>query len=147
MKAAVAVVEFADDLDEGGGGGLADDLDKRSRTWAEVGVEIAGGLVGQQQARCVGQRPGDGDALLLAAGEAAGAVVEAVFEAEPGEEAAGAVGGLAAAFAGEELRQHDVLLGGEVGQEMVELVDEADAVAPECLCARHRRASSSSGRR
>src|SRR6201996_5656501 len=32
-------------------------------------IEIAGGLVGQKDARTVGQRAGDGDALLLAAGK------------------------------------------------------------------------------
>ena len=41
-----------------------------SNTWSDgVRVEIAGRLVGQQHARRVGDRAGDGDALLLAAGQ------------------------------------------------------------------------------
>ena len=42
-----------------------------------VRVEIAGGLVGQDQARRVGQRPADRDPLLLAAGQPGRPVVEA----------------------------------------------------------------------
>jgi hypothetical protein len=43
-----------------------------------AGVEVAGRLVGQQQARAHDQRAGDRHALLLATGELAGAVVQAV---------------------------------------------------------------------
>ena len=53
-----------------------------------VRVEVAGGLVGEQQARRIGDRAGDGDALLLAAGEFAGAMIEALAEAEEGQELA-----------------------------------------------------------
>ena len=45
------------------------------------GVEVAGRLVGQQQARLVGQGAGDGDALLLAAGQLGRLVVQ---RARPG---------------------------------------------------------------
>ena len=47
-----------------------------------AGVEIAGRLVGEQQARSVDQGPRDGDALLLAAGELRRRVVFAFAEAE-----------------------------------------------------------------
>ena len=49
---------------------------------AGAAVEVAGRLVGEDQLRLRRQRPGDGDALLLAAGELARAVLEAVAEAD-----------------------------------------------------------------
>ena len=50
--------------------GAAHELDQqREDAVGGVWIEIAGRLVGQQQRRAVGQRAGDGDALLLAAGE------------------------------------------------------------------------------
>ena len=45
-------------------------------------VEVAGGLVGEQHRRLGHQRAGDGDALLLAAGELGGPVRAAVGEAD-----------------------------------------------------------------
>ena len=53
------------------------------------GVEGAGGLVGQDEARAVGQGAGDGDALLLADGEFGGAVVQAIGQADLVEEVDG----------------------------------------------------------
>ena len=47
------------------------------------GVEVAGGFVGQDQRRLGDQRPGDGDPLLLAAGQLAGPVLDPVGEADP----------------------------------------------------------------
>ena len=58
-----------------------------------LGVEVAGGLVGEEELRAVGERPRDGDALLLAAGELGRAMLEAVAEADGFEELAGAGGG------------------------------------------------------
>ena len=45
-------------------------------------VEVAGRLVGEHHARARDERAGDGDALLLAAGELGRAVGEAVAEAD-----------------------------------------------------------------
>ena len=45
-------------------------------------VEVAGGLIGQNQLRVVDQRAGHAHALLLAAGELAGQVVGAVLQAD-----------------------------------------------------------------
>ena len=68
--------------DEGGELGGADDGHQSLEDAAGgVGVEVAGGLVGEQQARGIGDGAGDGDALLLAAGEFAGAMIEALAEA------------------------------------------------------------------
>ena len=44
---------------------------------AGFGVEVAGGLVGEDDGRAVDQGAGDGDALALAAGELVGLVVHA----------------------------------------------------------------------
>ena len=50
-----------------------------------VRIEIAGRLVGQQDARRIGDRARDGDALLLAAGELRRPVRQAVAQAEIGQ--------------------------------------------------------------
>src|SRR5215475_8314922 len=50
--------------------------------FARLRVEIAGGLVGQHNARLGDQRPSDGDALLLAPGEFAGPVAGPVSESD-----------------------------------------------------------------
>ena len=46
------------------------------------GVEVTGGLVGEDDRRAGDQRAGDGDALLLTAGELRRPVIEAVLDAE-----------------------------------------------------------------
>ena len=53
---------------------------------AGLGVEVAGGFIGDQERAPVDQRPGDRDPLLLPAREPGGLVVEAVAEADPGQE-------------------------------------------------------------
>ena len=54
-------------------------------------VEVRRRLVGEHKRRIVRERPGDGDPLLLAAGQVARPVVPAVFEANLFEEAVGAL--------------------------------------------------------
>ena len=49
---------------------------------ARAGVEVAGRLVAEDDLGPGGQRAGDGDALLLAAGELGGPVLEPVGEAD-----------------------------------------------------------------
>src|SRR5690348_11499240 len=92
-----------------------------------VRVEVAGGLVGEDQVGLVDQRPGAGDALLLAAGELGRAVREAVGDAQPADQVAeplpvdlgpGQVG-----------REGDVLRRGQRGDQVEGLEDEADLVA------------------
>ena len=53
-------------------------------------VEVAGRLVGQHQRRVHGQGAGDGDALLLAAGQLVGEMLLAVGQADLVEQMAGA---------------------------------------------------------
>ena len=91
-------------------------------------VQGAGGLVEEHDFRFHGQGPGDGDALLLAAGEVAGAVVGAFGEADLGEAAAGAFPGfgLGHALDAPEGQGH-VLQGGVVREEVEVLEDHADA--------------------
>ena len=57
----------------------------------ERGVEVAGGLVGQQDGGVVDQRARDGHALLLAAGEPARQRVRLVRQAHLLEQLAGAL--------------------------------------------------------
>ena len=109
-------------------------------------VEIAGRLVGEHQRRPVGERPGDGDALLLAAGKLGRPVVEPRAEPELAEQLLGAGAGGVGVGAVDDVRQHDVLARVEVGQQMVELVDEAERVAAQLACALRRRGSPPPGR-
>ena len=53
--------------------------------FAGTAVQVAGRLIGQEQRRVFHQRPGDGDTLLLAAGQLDGAVVHPVGQAYLGE--------------------------------------------------------------
>ena len=95
---------------------------------AGAGIEIAGGLVCQEQGGLVGERPGDGDALLLAAGELVGFVACAVPEADGIQGLQGTLAQLGSgqALAAVEHGQLDVLQGGGSGQEVEALEDEAD---------------------
>ncbi|GJE44510.1 hypothetical protein AEGHOMDF_3698 [Methylobacterium soli] len=106
-----------------------------------VRVEIAGGLVGQQQARPVGDRPRDGDALLLAARQLRRPVHQPVLEAEEAQKLGGAAPRLLAREPADELGHHHVLLRRELGQQVVELVDEAHLLAAQAraLGVAHRR--------
>src|SRR6266849_4212365 len=116
--------------EEGGEAGLAHDGDERGRDpLGGVLVEIACGLVAEEDARLIGEGADDGDALLLAAGEARRAVALAL----------GALARRAARDAGDHLRQHDVLERREFRQEMMELVDEAEILAADrgALAIRH----------
>ena len=92
-----------------------------------LGVEIAGGLVGEEDFRFGDDGAGDGDALLLAAGESGRLVVEAVAQAEQVDGDVEAVGVEAVAL--DLLRQDDVAAGGEAGEEVEALEDEADGAA------------------
>ena len=57
-------------------------LEQRDHLGAGARVELAGGLVGEEQRRPVGERARDGDALLLAAGQLRRAVALALREAD-----------------------------------------------------------------
>jgi hypothetical protein len=96
---------------------------------AGVGVEVAGGFVGEEDGGIDGEGAGDGDALAFAAGEFVGEVVGSFGEANEVEEFVGAVAGFAAVPATEVEGEGDVFFAGEGGEEVKELEDEADFVA------------------
>ena len=61
---------------------LVEVVDQVQHLGAGARIEVAGGLVGQDDERIVHQRAGDGHALLLAAGELAGPMVQPVAQAD-----------------------------------------------------------------
>ena len=91
------------------------------------GVEIAGGLVGEQQFRADGQGAGDRDALLLAARELVRVVVMAGAEPDPLEPVAGLA--LRAGAAVDFERGGDILDRRHVGQQMEVLEHQGHAAA------------------
>ena len=105
----------------------------RSRSTFEAGrrVEVAGRLVGEDQHRARDQRPGDGDALLLAAGELGRLVVEPVAEPEALERSPRALRPLVPRDALVDERRGDVLERGRPREEVERLEDEADGAAPD----------------
>ncbi len=96
-----------------------------------VDVEIAGRLVGEQDARRIGDRARDGDALLLAARKLRRPVRQPVLEPQIAQQLGAALARFAARQAADHLRQDDVLQRGEFRQQMMELIDEADLGAPD----------------
>ena len=95
---------------------------------AGVAVEIAGGLVGQQQPWPVDQGAGQGHALLLATRQLARIVGHALPEPDLGEQRACRREGVA--VAGELQRQRHVLERGHGRDQMEGLEQDADPVAP-----------------
>jgi len=86
-------------------------------------VEIAGGLVGEDEFGLIDERSGDGDSLLFTAGKICGEMFEAIGEADTLERFD------SLRFIGdgmEILREHDVFERGEVRHEMKLLKDETD---------------------
>ena len=95
---------------------------------ARPGVEVAGGLVGEDDARAAHQRPGDRHALLLAAGELVGLVARA-GRARPTVAITWSNHAWSGLRAGDGQRERDVLLGGQRRHQVERLEDEADLVA------------------
>jgi hypothetical protein len=92
-------------------------------------VQVARRLVGEHHRRAGDERAGDGHALLLAARELGRAVAEAVGQADLLDEF---VEPLRVRLAAGQLeRQGDVLGRGEHREQVEELEDEADVVAPQ----------------
>ncbi len=96
---------------------------------AGLGVQVARRLVGEDQGWVVGERTHDGGALLLAAAELVGPVVDPVPEAHLLEERAPPRQRVVAGHAVEEEREGRVLGRREGGEEVEELEHEAQ-VAP-----------------
>src|SRR5258707_4686087 len=94
-------------------------------------VEISGGLIGEQNAWCVGHCARDRNALLLAPRKLRRPVSGALRQAEIAEQVAGASGGFPAREAADHLRHDHVFDGGKFHQQVMELIDEADLGAAE----------------
>ena len=94
-------------------------------------VKIAGGFVGQHNVGVVDQGSGDCNALLLAAGERAGAVLEAIRQPDAGQKVVRLVFYLLLGSSLDEGGNHDVFQGRKLWQEMVRLEDEADTATSE----------------
>ena len=100
-----------------------------SSTWAaEVRVQVAGGLVHQHHVRAAHQCPGDGDALALPAGELSRAVIQPVGHAHPLQHPRRPAPGLRPRHAGDKQRHAHVFPGVELRQQVVKLVDKAQAL-------------------
>ena len=114
-------------------GGLAVARDglaqEREDLAAGARVEVAGRLVREHHRRLRDERTRDRDPLLLAARELGGTVREPLGEADRGGQLLEPAGvGL---LAGDRERQDDVLLRGQHRQQVEELEDEADVLAPQ----------------
>jgi hypothetical protein len=110
---------------------LAVELDglaqEREDLGARRGVQVARGLVGEEDRRPGDERAGDRDALLLAARQLGRAVAAALGQPDAARRRVeGRAVGLAA---GDGQRQEDVLLGRERRQQVEGLEDEADVLA------------------
>ncbi len=86
------------------------------------GVELAGGLVGDQEPRPVGEGSAQRDALLFAAGQLAGQRSRAVVQTDALEELAGAGSPRRLWYACEAERYRDQLLRGELAGERAPVV-------------------------
>ena len=94
-----------------------------------LGVEVARRLVGQQQRRMVDEGARDADALLLAAGELVGEVVQLRGQAGQAQDVGHLGPDLLARVAGDLQRVGDVVVDGAVGQQLEVLEDDAEVAA------------------
>ena len=119
------------DEDASEGVGAVQALDEGEDGLGGAGVEVAGGLVGEQDAGRGDEGAGKGDALLFASGELAGAVRGAIGKAYFGEPGAGFGERGGVGFAAGEQGHGYVLEGGELRHEVVKLPDVADVAVAE----------------
>eukprot|EP01037_Dinobryon_pediforme_P002710 gene2711-2749_t len=116
--------------DQGGEVVVSDDVEEFVEDHGGCGdVQVAGGFVCKEEHGGVGEGSGYGDALLFAAGEFAGVVAGAGAQAEAFQDLHGSGFGGLFVFPFDHLGEDDVFECGELGQQMVELVDEADGVS------------------
>jgi len=104
-------------------------VDERENLLGALVIEIAGGLVGDDDLRVCHNRARDGNTLLLAAGKLARIMMRAVFQTNDAKRRHGAVAALPGAEPGQQQRQLDVAERGQHRDEVVELEDEADVAA------------------
>jgi hypothetical protein len=93
-------------------------------------IEGGGGFIEEEELGADGHGAGDGDALLLAAGEFGGALVGMGFQLEPAEQVEGLIPGLARGELVDDFEgEGEVAEGGEVGEEIVVLKNEPGSEA------------------
>ena len=93
-----------------------------------LGVQVAGWLIGQDQFRLIDQGSGDGDPLLLAAGELGRPMVKAITQAHADQR----LGRFRfVSHAVEVLGQHHVFQSRKIEDQVKLLEDDADDVPPE----------------
>ena len=123
------------------GAGLVQLLEQVHDGFAALRIEVARRLVGEQDERLAGDGAGDGDALLLAAGELARQMLRAMRHADALERRLDALLALGRAHAAVGERQLDVLEDGEIADQVEALKDEPD------LAVAHARARRRGARR
>ena len=94
-------------------------------------IEISGRLVGKHERRFVRKGAGNRNPLLLAAGQLGGSMVKALGKTERAEQLLCAYSRGLRLGAEDELWQHHILDGIELGQQVMELIHEAEELAPE----------------
>ena len=104
---------------------------KREKTAAAVfEVEVACRFVGGEDGRIGGEGAGDGDALLLSAGEFGREFVGLVFDFHQAEQFHGAVTAFTEGGCGAKIHgQHHVFERGQRGKQLEELKDHADGTS------------------
>ncbi len=102
-------------------------LEHLEHLFAGPRIQVAGGLVGKEHRRVVDQRSGDGDPLLLTAGELRGLVVQPVGQPHPAKHLRGPPSGLTVTqvFGGIRKRHGHVLDGAGPGQQIETLEDKS----------------------
>ena len=95
-----------------------------------LAIQIACWLVAEQERRVAHDRARDSDALLLSAGELTGIVLGAILEPHDGECGLHVLAPLRATQVRQQQRNLDVSLGGQHGEQVVELEHEADMTGP-----------------
>ncbi len=105
---------------------LPDFLQERENFLAGVRIEVAGGLIRDNDTRLVDQRPGNGDALLLATGELIGTMIQARGEADSFEQHASTEANVGTTMASDPPGNRNIFERVELREEMVCLEDKAD---------------------
>jgi hypothetical protein len=121
---------FMGNEDDGVAGGLdatedIHDLD------GGLGVEVPGRLIGEDEGGVIDQRPGNSDALALTTGELVGLMMAAIGEIHLFQYVHGSFDALFCGYAGIDEGKGDILDGGEPGQQVELLEDEADLYVPD----------------
>src|SRR6185312_2275363 len=104
-------------------------FEEPQQTQCHLVIDIAGGLVGEQQAGPADHRARDGDALLLAARQRRRSGVELVGEADPAQQLGHVLADLLLGEARDAQRQRDIVEGGEMFDQAEILEHDADLAA------------------